>query len=106
MEIFKYIEEINHQLDGITQYLQRMVSQKDILVHTMHRINESASDISQISAEVEQFTQKQYNSVDQVYNNSNLFNQLSNKLRFPRGKIQILIKYRGMEPSIFFNIFH
>jgi methyl-accepting chemotaxis protein len=80
MEIFKYIEEINDQLDSIAQYLQRMVSQKDSLVHTMHRINASASDISQISTEVQQFTEKQYNSVNQVYNNSNLFNELSNKL--------------------------
>lgn len=79
-EISEYIENISGRLYEITDYLQEMDSQKDNLVQLINEINSFSSEIAADSNNVQKCTQEQISSVQKVYDNSNVFNQLSKNL--------------------------
>lgn len=79
-EITRYIDDISGKLYEITDYLQEMDSQKDNLVQLIYEINSFSSEIAADSNNVQKCTQEQIASVQKVYDNSNVFSQLSKNL--------------------------
>ncbi len=60
--------------------MQEMDSQKDNLVQLINEINSFSSEIAADSNNVQKYTQEQIASAKKVYDNSNVFSQLSKNL--------------------------
>lgn len=80
-EIAGCIENINHQLYNINDYLREMDSQKTNLVQLVNHINLSAAEIAAGSNQVQSYTQEQQWSVNKMHDDSDKFKELAGTLK-------------------------
>ncbi len=80
-EIAGCIENINHQLYNINDYLREMDSQKTNLVQLVNHINLSAAEIAAGSNQVQSYTQEQQLSVNKLHDDSDKFKELAGTLK-------------------------
>ncbi|EMS74141.1 methyl-accepting chemotaxis protein [Ruminiclostridium cellobioparum] len=80
-EIAGCIENINHQLYNINDYLREMDSQKTNLVQLVNHINLSAAEIAAGSNQVQSYTREQQWSVNKMHDDSDKFKELAGTLK-------------------------
>lgn len=80
-EIAGCIENINHKLYEINDYLQEMDSQKNNLVQLVNHINLFAFEIAEGSNQVRCYTEEQNLSVSKLHDDSNIFKNLAGTLK-------------------------